>query len=84
MPYEGVPRERQHDLERLILAVAIGAAMLIAAWGLAAPVSTKNSSGVARTTAPATALVAPLADSDKDRAPGEAESELAIHPVAAR
>ncbi len=84
MPYEGVPREREHDLERLALAIAIAAAMLIAAWAFAAPVSSKISSGVARTSAPSAALVAPLADSDKDRAPGEAESELAIHPVAAR
>ncbi len=86
MPYEGVARERGHDLERWILAVAFGAALLLGALGLAAstPVSKTSPSGETRMNAPSATLVAKIADSDSDRGPGETEPELASHPVGAR
>jgi hypothetical protein len=36
MPYEGAPRRRGHDSARLVLALAIGAAVIGGAWRLGA------------------------------------------------
>jgi hypothetical protein len=60
MPYEGAPLEGGHDSKRLILALAIGAVLLVGAWGLAAftPVSSTSSLGEARMIAPFTTVVA--------------------------
>ena len=86
MPYEGTPLKGGHDRERLLLALAIGAVLLMGAWGLAAvtPASSRSSSGDAKMSAPSTPVAANIAVSDSDVGPGESESELARHPVMAR
>jgi hypothetical protein len=86
LPYEGAPSKGGHELKRLTLTIAIAVVMLGGAWGLAAsaPVPGKSVLSEARMTAPATPAVDNIAASDTDVGPGDAESELAFHPIAAR
>ncbi len=86
VPFEGVPLEGGQEWKRLMLAVAIGAVMVMGAWVLlgASPISTTRSVSEARMIAPSTTAGVNIAASDTDVGPGEAESELCKHPVAAR
>ena len=86
LPYEGAPSKRGRESERLILSIAIAAVMLAGAWGLAAsaPVPGKRALNEVRMAAPSTPAVGSIASSDTDVGPGDAESELAFHPVAVR
>jgi hypothetical protein len=86
VPYEGAPLKGERDLKGLILAVAIGAAMLLGTWALAGSAQASSTTSVvtARVNAPSTMVVDNVAVSDSDLGPGEAESEVALLPIAAR
>jgi hypothetical protein len=59
MPYEGAPLESGHDLKHSLLALSIGAAILVGAWAVAAftPVSTTSSVSEARMIARSTKVL---------------------------
>jgi hypothetical protein len=78
MPYEGAPRQRGHDSERLVLALAIGAALIGGAWRLGAfdPASSPRWSS-SRSAPSATAADTVSANGNV------ASQDLVKHPVAA-
>jgi hypothetical protein len=86
VPYEGAPLKGGRDLKGLILALAIGAAMLVGTWALAASAQSSITTSVVTVmmSAPSTMVVDNVAVSDSDFGPGEAESEVALLPIAAR
>ena len=88
MPYEGAQVVRDYVRQRTILAVALGAAMLIGAgvFAFARP-APRAGTEETRSAVRSRASVAEPADNAADNGnagPGASESELAIHPVAAR
>jgi hypothetical protein len=85
VPYEGGSPKPGRDVKGLIIAVALGFAVLGGAWRLAAAYPAKNVPALENMGVYVPSVVVDnIASSDTDFGPGEVECQVARHPVAAR
>ena len=85
VPYEGGSPKPGRDVKGLIIAVALGGAVLGGAWRMAAAFPTPNAPALENMGVYVPSVVVDnIASSDTDLGPGEVECQVALHPVAKR